>query len=155
MRHPSQITAVAVIMTTFTTPGLSASESHAPRFVATSASCACNYSGTEAEELGCAQTAERRSEAILEDALTHTLQAAAAIDRQSSDALSRSRPPSLVDALRSSQESWRRYALTQCRLEAATSFGGSGTDILAARCQSRLNIRRGAELRATADLLGR
>ncbi|MGR6327720.1 lysozyme inhibitor LprI family protein [Sphingomonas sp. XXL09] len=155
MRHPFQITAVAVIVATVMIPAISPSESRAGRFAASTASCARNNSGTEAEELGCALAAERRSAAVLEDALAHTLHAANAIDRQYSDAISSSRPPSLVDALRSSQESWRRYALTQCQLEGATSFGGGGTDILAARCQSRLNLRRAAELRATADLISR
>jgi uncharacterized protein YecT (DUF1311 family) len=57
--------------------------------------------------------------------------------------------------LEASQAEWLKYSDAQCSFEGETSFGGSGTDILAAQCHDRLNIRRISELNAAYALINR
>jgi len=90
-------------------------------------------------------------------AFNRALQAAVALEKeQNAFARPRKLPIAvLVRDLKAAQAAWLSYSMSQCALEGGVAFGGSGTDILEARCRYRMNVIRLSELRAAIRLLER
>ncbi|MES2057120.1 MAG: lysozyme inhibitor LprI family protein [Pseudomonadota bacterium] len=117
----------------------------------------CDGAATNAERDGCYLDAARKLRAKVERSFERNLRTAVVLDRKfnafaKAGHIHRS---SLAVKLKTSQAEWLKYSQSQCSLEGGTSFGGSGTDSLEARCHYRLNALRLSELRATNHLLSR
>jgi len=108
----------------------------------------CGGAATRAETLSCYLRAAARSRAEVDRAFERDVQRANALDHAASGS-------SLENGLRASQAEWIRYSNAQCSFEGQSSFGGSGTDILVAACQDRLNSARSSELNSARALLNR
>jgi len=95
----------------------------------------CQDASPNTAVLTCYLALAARSQAAMKLAFEQSLRTAEAIDRQATayarDHVSGS---PFVEQLRASQASWLEYSASQCALEGASSFGGSGTDILQAKC---------------------
>lgn len=117
----------------------------------------CHNASPHAAMLSCYLASVATSQTLVQRAFVQNLRSAEDVDSQfNADAQLHNRSgSSLAGQLRTSQAAWLRYAASQCAFEGASSFGGSGTDILEAECRYRMNVARLRELKAATELLTR
>jgi uncharacterized protein YecT (DUF1311 family) len=117
----------------------------------------CDRASSQAETFSCYFELAATSRAEVQRAFDRSLESAIARDRElKAYPHARDMPSaSLVERLKRSQTAWLQYSDAQCGLEGETSFGGSGTDILNAKCRYRMNSNRLEELEAARQLLER
>jgi|SRR5579884_32710 len=116
--------------------------------------CDSARSGTQAETLSCYTAAAAKARSEVQRALRENLRVASSLDRDTSR-WDRGTDSSSAERLKSSQSAWLKYVDAQCSYEGQSSAGGSGEDILRARCLYRANRMRAAELKAARQLYAR
>lgn len=121
------------------------------------AQCDSPRSGTQAETLSCYTPAAARLRSEVQRAFQRNLRTATFPDNGSNGFARRRRiaASSLVERLKGSQAAWIKYVDAQCSYEGQSSLGGSGQDILRAKCLYRANRTRLFELDTARQLFAR
>lgn len=113
----------------------------------------CQGAATQLDAYGCYLDAAGQARVEVERAFAASLRTATRLDADARR--HHMRGSKLAAQLRASQAAWLRHSRAQCAFEGATSFGGSGTDVLEAACRYRLNTSRLSDLKAADGLLNR
>lgn len=116
----------------------------------------CDGASPQAAVLGCYLALAARSQTAVRRTFEQSLQTAEAHDEATSAyARHHASDSSSFEQLKASQAAWLKYSASQCAFERASSFGGSGTDILEAECRYRINAARLRELTTATALFNR
>ena len=111
----------------------------------------CGKQPNDAEVTACLEKQAEKSSRRVQIALQRNLREAAAEDKETAEFAGPSTttaPNIRMNALKSSQAAWEKYAEEHCKLESYTALGGTAEHHFNLRCFDRMNLQRVKDLRS-------